>query len=349
MKLLKLALFPIAFLYGLVMRIRNILYETGFFKSRKFELPVISVGNLTVGGTGKTPHVEYLLNLLSTYKTATLSRGYKRQTTGFILAGSHDSAKTIGDEPFQYYLDFPETAVTVCERRVDGIENIQRYKPETDIIILDDAFQHRAVSPKLNLLITDFFRRFDTDFMLPTGLLREPRSGAGRADAVLVSKCPETVSETEKNAITKNINQYLKAGTQVFFTTYTYGAPVNFGLKANVTKEVFLVTGIANANPLLYFLAAAGYTVLEHFNFPDHHTYTSANLETIKNSTQKQKKPVSIFTTRKDAVKLADPEFNDYISQLPFFYVPIKVKFLENEPAFQEMVLKAVKPEVAVY
>jgi tetraacyldisaccharide 4'-kinase len=345
MKILKLALYPFAVLYGWIMRLRNFLYDQGIFRSAKFNLPVISVGNLTVGGTGKTPHVEFLLRLLKNKKTATLSRGYKRKSRGFLLAEPTVSAELIGDEPYQYFLDFPETKVAVCEKRVEGIEKLSALFPETEVIILDDAFQHRPVKPKLNLLITDFYRRFDTDFMLPTGLLREPRSGAKRADAVIVSKCPERLGQAQKQELQNGIGKYTKSNTPVFFTTYKYGAPVNFGLEKPVFKNVILLTGIANAAPLLAYLKQENYCVLKHFAYPDHFSYRIADLEKIKASwleNQTSNGNCSIITTRKDAVKLVQPEFTSILQLLPVFYIPIEVEFLENKAAFETLILAAV-------
>lgn len=339
---LKWLFFPFALLYGGIMLVRNFLYDQGILKSEKFGLPVISVGNLTVGGTGKTPHVEFLLRLLNNRKTATLSRGYKRTTKGFVLANPQASAATIGDEPFQYYLDFPETTVSVCEKRAEGTKRIQELKPETEVIILDDAFQHRAVTPGLNLLITDFYRRFDTDFMLPTGLLREPRSGARRADAVLVSKCPSQLAEQEKASIKNSIGKYTKPGTPVFFTTYSYAVPVPFGNYNAAGKNIILVTGIANPQPLVSYLAEAGYTITAQLTWPDHHHYTAADLEKIT-QTWKEQPESTLFTTRKDAVKLMQPEFTFAVEKLPFFYLPIKVTFLEKQAEFEQLVLSVVR------
>ena len=347
MKFLKMLLFPFAMLYGGIMLLRNFFYDQGIFKSEKFKLPVISVGNLTVGGTGKTPHVEFLLRLLKNYQTATLSRGYKRSTSGFVLANPTVSAATIGDEPYQYYLDFPETTVAVCEKRVEGIRQILANKPETEVIILDDAFQHRAVTPALNFLITDFYRRFDTDFMLPTGLLREPRSGAKRADAVIVSKCPEMLSASEKQQIENGIKKYTKTATPVFFTSYAYGKTVGFGAEKVCSKNVILVTGIANAEPLKTYLLEAGYNIPEHLNWPDHHHYSEADLAKIKVVYEGfGAENASILTTRKDAVKLMQPAFAGTVKQLPFFYLPIEVKFLEKQAEFEQMVLATVKANV---
>jgi tetraacyldisaccharide 4'-kinase len=345
MKILKLALFPISILYGWIMLLRNFLYSQGIFKSAKFNVPVISVGNLTVGGTGKTPHVEFLLRLLYNRKTATLSRGYKRKSKGFLLAEPTVTAELLGDEPYQYYLDFPETKVAVCEKRVAGIEKLTALFPETEAIILDDAFQHQAVSPKINLLITDFYRRFDTDFMLPTGLLREPRSGAERADAVIVSKCPGNLTQAQKTDLRNGIGKYTKLATPIFFTTYKYGSPVNFGFSKPVSKNILLLTGIANAAPLLAYLKQENYSVLKHFAFPDHYHYTVADLEKIKQSwlqNQTSNGNCSIITTRKDAVKLVQPEFAHILQKLPVFYIPIEVEFLENKAAFESLILAAV-------
>lgn len=345
MKILKLALYPFAILYGWIMRLRNFLYDQGIFKSTSFNIPVIGVGNLTVGGTGKTPHVEFLLRLLKTCKTATLSRGYKRKSKGFLLAEPTVSAELLGDEPYQYFLDFPETKVAVCEKRVVGIEKLTALFPKTEVIILDDAFQHRAVMPKLNLLITDFYRRFDTDFMLPTGLLREPRSGAKRADAVIVSKCPENITEAQKNDLQNGIRKYTKSNTPVFFTTYKYGLPVNFGLKKSVTQNIILLTGIANAAPLLAYLKQENYSIIKHFAYPDHYNYKLADLEKIRASWQENQTSsgvCSIITTRKDAVKLVQPEFAHILQKLPIFYIPIEVEFLENKAAFEALILAAV-------
>ncbi len=350
MKFIKWLLFPFALLYGGIMAIRNFFYRRGIFESTRFSLPVISVGNLTVGGTGKTPHVEFLLRLLKPYQTATLSRGYKRQTKGFVLADKSATALTIGDEPFQYFLDFPGTVVAVCEKRVEGIRKIQDLKPETDVIILDDAFQHQAVTPAFNLLLTDFYRRFDTDFMLPTGLLREPRSGAKRADAVIVTKCPVTLSEAEKQIIKTQVKRYTQPGTSVFFTTYTYAESIGFGSRkeTGLTKKVILVTAIANPEPLINYLKIAGYQVMHHFNFPDHHAFSGADLKEIARYYEeiKGEQPL-ILTTRKDSVKLLAPEFAGTVKNLPFFYVPITVAFLADQPEFESLVLQAMQARVS--
>lgn len=343
MKFLKWLLFPFSCLYGSIMAIRNFCYDQGILTTRKFDLPVISVGNLTVGGTGKTPHVEYLLRLLQGYQTATLSRGYKRLTKGFLLAKSGESALTLGDEPFQYFLDFPETTVAVCENRVTGIENIVFAKPETEIIILDDAFQHRAVTPGLNLLITDFYRRFDNDFMLPTGLLREPRGGARRADTVLVSKCPPELSAGQQAEIKKQISRYTQPGTPVYFTTFQYGEMVGFGSKKVPANNIVLVTGIANPEPLVRHLGQNQVNVLSQITFPDHHVYTQTDLVRIGKILAAINKPDTILlTTRKDAVKLMAPELQAQVCQLPFFYLPIEVGFLAGRQEFEAQVQQLV-------
>ncbi len=342
---LKLLLWPFAFLYGRIMAVRNYLYNTGLLVSHRFVLPVIAVGNLTVGGTGKTPHVEYLLRLLKDYSVATLSRGYKRSTKGFILANEHASAATIGDEPYQYLRDFAGVTVAVSEDRVKGVQQLLEARPDTEVIVLDDAMQHRPINPSFNILITDFYRPFYKDLVMPAGLLREPKTGASRADAVIVSKCPENLPSAQRASIAASINKYSKA--PVYFSAYTYGVPVSIGSEKTLSKEVILLTGIANPNPLKKQLQEQGYTILEHVNFQDHHQYTAQNLLKLKEQASKYKNQnISIITTRKDAVKLEAEELRALTQSLPVFYIPIVVKLLEREEEFNNMVLQHVQHQL---
>ncbi|TXK45792.1 tetraacyldisaccharide 4'-kinase [Pontibacter qinzhouensis] len=347
-KKLKLLLLPFSILYGGVMRVRNYLYDAEVLPVERFAMPVLAVGNLTVGGTGKTPHVEYLLRLLALYRVATLSRGYKRSTKGFVLAGAEATATSIGDEPFQYYQDFKGTRVAVSENRVAGIHHLQQLKPAPDIIVLDDAMQHRPVQPSLNLLITDFLRPFYKDFVLPAGLLREPRAGARRADAVLVSKCPASLTGQERQKIRSRIRKYTKPHTPIFFTGYRYGKAVRFGSKAaTLGKEVILLTGIANAAPLVEYLQEQGYSVLQHLAYPDHYHYTIKDLQEVQELLQaKQNSQACIITTRKDAVKLEAPEITPVTQLLPLFYIPIEVFFLEDQATFDSLVLEHVAERI---
>lgn len=346
-KYLYFLLWPFGQLYGGVMRLRNIGYNLGLLPSRQFEMPLIAVGNLTVGGTGKTPHVEYLLRLLSSYRVATLSRGYKRKSTGFILADEHTSATEIGDEPFQYYSDFKGVKVAVCEDRVKGVEALRRALPQLEVVVLDDAMQHRSIAPSLNILITDFNRPFYKDNVLPAGRLREPRSGAQRADAVIVSKCPTTLTELERDALAQQVEAYTSPGIPVFFSTYTYGLPVSIGCDTAIKKRVILLTGIANAGPLKEYLHENGYTILQHLAFPDHHQYTTGDLEQLRGMLQKPAfTGASVITTRKDAVKLTDADLKALTARLPVFYVPIEVAFLAEQEVFDLFVLQHVQERV---
>jgi len=339
---LKLLLWPFAALYGGVTTLRNTAYNKGWFASRKFKLPVIAVGNLTVGGTGKTPHVEYLLRLLHNYKVATLSRGYKRSTKGFILADKQATATTIGDEPYQYHQDFPEVQVAVCEKRVVGVKQLLQSEVKPEVIVLDDAMQHRAIQPSLNLLITDYNRLFYKDFILPAGLLRESRHGAERADAIIVSKCPSGLPASEKQTIKSRITKYSRPQTPVFFTGFRYGQPVAIGTAKSFTKNVLLLTGIANANPLKLYLQEQHFTVVHHAEFPDHHNYSSADLENLQQILKTKPEDTVILTTRKDAVKLLDKSLEKYTRSLPVFYIPIEVYFLDGEEAFNDLILAHV-------
>ncbi|GAB3531624.1 tetraacyldisaccharide 4'-kinase [Pontibacter brevis] len=320
------------------------MYDKGTLASTSFELPVIAVGNLTVGGTGKTPHVEYLLRLLQDYKVATLSRGYKRRSKGFILADKQSTAAVLGDEPFQYHRDFPGVAVAVSEDRVAGIQKLQQLVPDVAVVVLDDAMQHRPVQPSLNLLITDYLRPFYHDFVLPAGLLREPRQGAARADAVIVSKCPQKLTLQEQSKIEKQVQKYTAPDTPVFFSTFVYGAPVGIGLPVVPSDKVVLVTGIANAQPLKDYLEAAGFEVVQHLAYPDHHQYSVQDLQKLKQMLlQPQFSGATILTTRKDAVKLAGPGLGQLTRQLPVFYIPIVVKLLSEQEVFDELVLTHVR------
>ncbi|MFT2009454.1 tetraacyldisaccharide 4'-kinase [Pontibacter sp. 13R65] len=343
-KKLKQLLLPFSFLYGRIMAVRNSLYDQQVLHAQEFELPVIAVGNLTVGGTGKTPHVEYLLRLLRSYRVATLSRGYKRSTKGFVLADGQASAATIGDEPFQYYQDFKRVTVAVCEDRVVGIKQLLEQGPKPEVILLDDAMQHRPVKPSLNLLITDFTRPFYHDYVMPTGLLREPRIGAKRADAVLVSKCPAHLSLEAQEQIRLLIRKYTHEQTPIFFTGYRYGEAISIGNSTALKKEIILLTGIANAAPLVAFLKDQGYTIRQHLAFPDHHHYTRQEVERMQEILQQPiNRGSSLLTTRKDAVKLTSPELSVLTKAMPLFYLPIEVEFLNEKEAFDKLVVQHVQ------
>jgi tetraacyldisaccharide 4'-kinase len=339
MKFLKYPLLPFSYLYAGIMHTRNWLYDAGVLPSSAFRVPVINVGNLTVGGTGKTPHVEYLVRLLAPRKTAILSRGYKRQTTGFVLADAQASAATIGDEPFQYYQEFKDITVAVCEDRVAGIRQLLHLFPDTAVILLDDAFQHRPVQAHWNILLTDYNRLFFQDAVLPAGRLREGRQGARRSDMVVVSKCPAGLEPEIRNHISQQIHRYTKPGVPVFFSHYQYREAVAFGSAATCNPDIVLLTGIARPETLVQHLTRQGFRIIRHFNFQDHHAYTQQDIQEISNFAASAG-PVSLLTTQKDWTKLLDPALREQVRSLPFFYLPIRVAFEWDQDVFDELILQ---------
>lgn len=303
---LRLLLYPLALLYGVIVWWRNRMYDTGFFSSVRFSVPVIAIGNLSTGGTGKTPHVEYLIRLLQyRYQVATMSRGYKRRTQGFILAGEDSNALRIGDEPMQYHLKFPDLAVSVAEERMTGIPALLQRRPDIDVILLDDAYQHRSVKAGLNILITDYSRPFYSDHILPFGSLRESKSAAKRAQVIIVSKCPATLSEAEASGIVAKIAP--RDGQKVFFTGLQYMHPYSFFTGEPIdlsSANALLVCGIARPEPLLSFLSGVAKGV-HTLSYKDHHYFVSADLEEIKTTYGKwEVENKVIVTTEKDAARL---------------------------------------------
>ncbi len=342
MVILRILLFPFAVLYNLVTRFRNRLYDQGFRPSVAFDLPVISVGNLTVGGTGKTPMIEHLIRLLSNdYKVATLSRGYGRNTKGIRLASKIDSASTLGDEPYQFYRKYGnKVIVSVGEERALAIAHVLQEAEDTQIILLDDAFQHRRVRPSFSVLLSDYNRPFYRDFLLPAGRLRESRSQAARADVVVVTKCPSEMTDDRMMKIEKSIRKY--TDKPVFFANVHYGSALHIGdIKTDIGRDVILVSGIADASPLVTYVKQ-GFELKEHLQFNDHHAYSHLDMERIELALQRNP-GTSILTTEKDMVKLDAPEFKSFIDRLPFFYLPIEVEFIKNGQDFDELVLNSVR------
>lgn len=340
MKATSVLLFPFAVLFDAVTSVRNRLYDLSLKPSASFDVPVISVGNLSVGGTGKTPMVEHLIRLLgNTHRVATLSRGYKRKTKGFRIAGKNDTAETIGDEPFQFHSKFKgNVIVTVGEERALAITNILQEFPETNVIILDDAFQHRRVKPSFQILLTVYDNLFFNDWLLPAGRLRESKTGAKRADVVVVTKCPENLPEDEMIVIQKSILQY--TSRPVFFTTIRYGAPVPFpSAKDMLDRNVVLVSGLANAAHLKNFISQ-NYNLCRHFEFEDHHHYTAAEVKHIVQVARENK--AQVVTSEKDAAKLTSVELEHEVKGVSWFYLPIEIGFVKSGRDFDEMVLNAV-------
>ncbi len=341
MKFFKWLLFPFAVLYDMITRLRNHLFNIGHFKSFEFQTNVISVGNLSVGGTGKTPMVEYLIRLLrDSYQTATLSRGYGRKTKGFLKGEIGDTkVSDIGDESFQYLLKYGhQTDVFVGEERVWAIPGILYEKPSTEIILLDDAYQHRSVKPSLSIVLTRYDQLFYEDYLLPYGRLRERRKGIERADAIVVTKCPK---QLDQHKVVQNIKQYNIHNRPVFFTSVKYGELVSFNAETpllNSKMKVVLVSGIANADDFESY-CLQNYDIIDHLRFGDHHHYRITDIDKIKSFMVEEE--VIFITTEKDFVKLR--EFEKELGDLPFYYLPIEIVFKDNKSEFDELVKKSIK------
>ena len=322
-------LVPVSLLYGGIMQLRNTLYDQGIFKSHGFDLPVICVGNLSLGGTGKSPMIEYLISLLKSEKrVATLSRGYKRTTGGFHLLSGKETAAETGDEPLQFKTKFPEVVVAVDEKRSHGIEQLLQLEPKPEVILLDDALQHRKVSSGLNILLTPYKNLYVDDLVLPAGNLREPTSGAHRAQIIVVTKCPGNLGTEEENRIRKKLK--LREGQELFFTTVAYstnalGADSSEKVKELENKDFCLVTGIANPAPLVNYLKELGLE-FKHLKYPDHHNFSASELKEIN-------KHSLILTTEKDFMRLKGE-----IPKEKLFYLPIKTAFLDNRERFDHLI-----------
>lgn len=294
-------------------------------------MPIIAVGNLDVGGAGKSPMTEYLISLLkSSYKIATLSRGYGRLTKGFLMASAQSKASDIGDEPAQFKHKFPDIDVAVCEKRVDGVEQL---KDDHEVIILDDAYQHRAFKPGLSVLLFDYSRVNEPHWLLPAGNLREPFGGRKRADVIIISKCPATLTDLEEGRVIKRIKPY--PHQSLFFTSIAYQQLQNMDgdeITNTIDEEttVFLLTGIANPAPLLTHLKKQTQRVVHH-NYPDHHRFSLKNISKLADefkACSAQKKV--IITTEKDAQRLGEQDLLAEVKKLPVWVLPIGISFLNN-------------------
>ena len=333
-------LFPVAVLYETITSIRNQRFDSGKIKCTVFDKPIIVVGNLTVGGTGKTPHVEYLAHhFIDKKKIALVSRGYGRKTKGFVLGNSNSSANEIGDEPMQYMTKFGrKAAVAVGEKRVFAIRELLN-KDNYDLFLLDDAYQHRSLKASFYVLLTDYGRLFTEDFILPLGLLREAREGASRADVIVVSKCPSSLTSTEQEGIIKDIRKYSSA--QVFFTQMIQAEAVNYSNKQELERDSKVVTLSAIAqNELFIEEVARKYEVKKSFSFRDHHSFTLTELQEVLHYVKDDN--ISVITTEKDFMRLSQPEFMDLTSKMSIFVIPIKVEFLAKESEFLTLIEKGI-------
>ena len=321
MKILRYILFPIVPIYHLITWLRNRFYDIGLLSSKSYDLPIICVGNLSVGGTGKTPMIEYLIRLLKDdFRLATLSRGYGRETQGFVLADEYATAKTIGDEPFQFFTKFKDINVAVDANRQEGISNLLQLEKNPQVILLDDAFQHRKVKAGLNIMLTTYDNLYVNDVVLPTGNLREPRSGAKRADIIIVTKCPTSLGEVRKEQIIKKINPNKKQ--YVFFSTITYSKQIyntseHKSILSLKETKFTLVTGIANSKPLVDYLNSEGFN-FEHLNYKDHYSFTENDINTLK-------KKELLLTTEKDFMRLSGA-----LDDSRLWYLPIETEISNN-------------------
>lgn len=344
LKSFRYLLFPFSLLYGGAVWLRNKLYDKDFLKSAEFNFPVICIGNLAVGGTGKTPMVEYILRILKNeYAIATLSRGYKRKTTGFAIADDSTTALEIGDEPMQLHLKFPDVTVAVGEERLVAIPQLLHDRPGTEVIILDDAFQHRQVRAGLNILLTEYSNLYTRDLMLPAGDLRDVWSSGRRADIIIVTKCEAGLTEEKRKDILEEIDPL--PHQKVFFTAIEYGEPYHLFTKEriSITEEMhtLLVCGIANPHPLKEYLNTRLHSY-DMIRYPDHHIFNSNNLADIKKQFAKlssQKK--IILTTEKDGVRLK--KFISELADLPVYVIPIEHCFLfQEDEEFRELLVKFI-------
>ena len=338
-------LLPFSLLYGLVVIIRNWLYDGGLLKSRQFNIPVICVGNLDVGGAGKSPMTEYLVRLLKKdSKLATLSRGYGRKTQGYLAADDTATAAEIGDEPSQFKHKFPDITVAVCEDRVKGIQHL---KKDHNLVILDDGYQHRSVKPGFSVLMFDYGKIYDPHWLLPAGNMREPFSGRWRADILVVSKCPEDISITEQTNIAERLEPL--PFQSLFFTSIAY-QPLQAisGERSNIMIDmattVFLLTGIANPAPLVQHIKNKTRHIIHH-NYPDHHRFSLKNIAKLADEFEactSQKKV--IITTEKDAQRLVEHELQPAIEKLPIMVLPVAARFLNDSgPEFDQLVTQYVR------
>lgn len=331
MIILRYLLFPFSILYGWITSIRNFLFDKGILKSYSFDIPIIAVGNLSVGGTGKTPQIEYLIRLLSSnYKIATLSRGYKRKSEGFVLADSNSNAEILGDEPFQIHQKFPNIHVAVDADRKNGIEQLLKLDTKPEVILLDDAFQHRKVKAGFYILLSSFDDLYFNDFMLPTGNLRESRSGAKRANVIIITKCPKDLSELAQENIIKKIG----LNVPIFFSFIDYDSEVYNEFESKKVEEIIdvdklLLAGIAKPEPFFAYLQAEKNVKLV---YPDHHHFSEKDIEEIKNKANNK----LIITTEKDYVRLKNQNLKS------LFYLPIKSSFISKGDDFNQTILNYV-------
>lgn len=342
----RILLLPLSIIYGIIIEIRNLFFQIGILKSQSFKVPVLCIGNITVGGTGKTPHTELLIaELKKKFRVACLSRGYKRKTSGFILAAPHSTASQIGDEPLQIYNKFPDILMACDANRVRGIKKLLSQTPAPEVIILDDAFQHRYVQADKNIVLIDYNRPIHEDLLLPAGRLRESVHALKRADYIIITKCPSNMQPIERRILYKHLK--IKPYQQLFFTRLEYGEIHNLfseivPFKPTSTAHILCVTGIAQPAPYVEHLKTFTPNVKE-LHYPDHHHFTPKDIQRIEQVFQKmENKEKYIFTTEKDAVRLKDCELPAEMKGC-IFYIPVVPIFLQNENLFLNEISEYVR------
>ena len=344
-------LLPLSWLYGLGVRLRNWMFDVGLLKVHSFDIPIISVGNITVGGSGKTPHVEYLINLLhEKCKVGVLSRGYKRKSHGYVLATKDTTMPTIGDEPFQMKTKFNDIYVAVDRKRCNGINRLtsDETTKDVDVILLDDAFQHRYVKPGINILLIDYHRLIIYDRLLPAGRMREPKEGTARADIVIITKCPKDLKPMEFRVLKRALNLY--PYQELYFTTLRYDAlkavfsSKRLSLNALPTDiNILLLTGIASPQQMIVDLQNVSHNITP-LTFSDHHQFTSTDIERINSTFAAMKEPKIIITTEKDATRLASVEGLSEDTQKNIYALPIRIQFmLGGEEEFNNKITSYVR------
>ncbi len=339
---MRFLLYPFSLVYDAITRVRNYLFDSGRLSSVRFDLPVIAVGNLSTGGTGKTPHVEYLIRLLrDQFKVATMSRGYKRKSRGFLLAGQNVGADQIGDEPMQYFSKFPDILVSVAEERMTGIPDLIGKHPEVEVVLLDDAYQHRTVRPGFNILLTEYEQPYFKDSVLPMGRLRESKVGAKRADVIIVTKCPSAITQQEADNFVRQLNPL--SHQRVFFTGFKYGQPYEIRSKENYViagQPIVIVAGIARPEAFIKSISDLG-QVVEVLRYRDHHYFTAADVVAIQGAVKIGGANTIVLTTEKDAqrLRLWDKQLQD----ITIIAAPISVEFLFGQQAeFDKVILNYV-------
>ena len=336
MKLIRKLLFPIVPIYWLITWLRNKLYDLGIKKSVSYNFPLIAVGNISVGGTGKTPMVEYLIRMLKPkYNLGTLSRGYGRKSKGFVLANQTSTSLDLGDEPMQFHIKYPGINVAVDGDRRRGLAKLLELHNPPDVVLLDDAFQHRKVKAGFYILLTSYQNLYSKDIVLPTGNLREPRSGAKRADIIVVTKCPQNLTNEEKQRIRQELSP--NNGQQLFFATiayseYLYSGNMKQGLDFLKDQNFTLLTGIANPQPFIDYYRSLELS-FEHLNYPDHYNFTDKDIRLLKEKDL-------VVTTEKDYMRL-----KDHLPEEILWYHPIKMQFLDDHEGFKSLIFDYIKKQ----